>query len=191
MAIVTLFQNPKKIIASKPLLTILTQIKKGKLKEEILNLRKLFHSDRDQDFDIQKRVLPFFSVSGHYVNKDDRIRMVSYSGYQLLEITYLPEGDKKNVRTILEKDPFCFAIFDNATGLGLNIIIKTNSQKQFHKSSFWQVRRYYEQLTKFKRFSVQGEDIDYLCLFSFDEKAHINLEVKGFPTNEILREQIS
>ncbi len=191
MPIVTLFQNPKKIIESKPLLTILTQIKKGKLKEEILNLRKLFNSDQDHDFDIQKRVLPFFCVSGHYTKENERIRMVNYSGFQLLEIPYLPEEDKKKICEILIKDPFCFAVFEAATGFGINIIVKTNGQRVFHKSTFWQVRKYYEQLTGVKRFSIQGEDIHYLCLFSFDENTYINLEAKVFSVNELLRDEVS
>ncbi len=180
MSISTLFKSPTKIIESKPLLSILLQIQRGKMKKEVLNLRKLFSNDQSHSFDIQKRAIPFFSVCGHFVSKDQRVSMANYSGYQILEITYLSEKHKVKVRKQIAQDPFCFCCFETATGLGLHIIVPTRARKEQHAAVFNAVKKYYELVLGIKRFSSQGEDLDYLCLFSYDKNAYINLEAKSF-----------
>ena len=183
MSIITMFDYFKQPIASYPLINILYQIRSQKYRKAVMNLRNAFIEDLDAAFDNQKRALFRFSVSGHFKMIKDQLDLISYSGFMILEIPYINKPDLKSVKQKLSKDPYIYACFENALGIGLVFIIKSSVGIDKHAEVFQRAKRYYTHQTGVKRFSSNGESIEHNCMMTIDEKIHINLEAIPFPNS--------
>ena len=96
MSVVTIFNYFKRPQSCLPLVNILMQIKTGKYRKKIENLRRYYEDDLGDDYEHQKKAIPLFSVSGNFKAENEKLKMVSYSGNLLLEIPYLNQRDLKN-----------------------------------------------------------------------------------------------
>ena len=121
MSIVTLFSYPRDTIVAISLISIIGRIKKGKYTDSVDRLRDMYHRNLDTLFDIQKRQIPVFTIAGNF---DEQMNLISYSGYLFFEIKYLRPDKMKDVRALLEKNPYIFALFKNTLGLGLCFIVR-------------------------------------------------------------------
>lgn len=183
MSIITLFNYFKRPEQYLPLVNVLNQIKTGKYRKLVQDLRDYYNRDLGSDFDAQLRVIPRFSVSGNFRLKDDQLEPISYSGNLLLEIPYLNFNDLKTVKLLLSNDPFVIACFENALGTGLVIIVCSNSKMSEHKLMFRCAIKYYQNLTGVKRFASDGEDYDHTVMVSLDEYTYIAKEAIPFPNH--------
>lgn len=163
-----------------PLYNILNQIKTGKYKRIIEKLRNSHRKDTDGEFDSLVRVIPRFSVSGNFILKKDKMKMVSYSGNLFLEIPYLNDQDMQSVKFILRKDPYVIAFFENALKNGLVILVCSDGKLKQHQANFQLAVRYYQAVTGIKNFSSGGILADCTCMISYDEEAYIGLEALPF-----------
>ena len=183
MSIITLFNYFKRPEQYLPLVNVLNQIKTGKYRKLIQDLRSYYEEDLGSDYDAQLRVIPRFSVSGNFRMRDDQLKAISYSGNLLLEIPYLNSNDLKAVKMLLSNDPFVLACFENALGTGLVLIIKSNSKMSEHKLMFKCAVRYYQKLTGVNRFAADGEDYDHMVMVSLDAYTYIAKEAVPFPNH--------
>lgn len=181
MSVITLFRNQATPFASKPLLTILQQIKKGLHREGVVKLRQYYEEDRDSAFDQQKRLLLSFSVCGNFKLVKERLHLISYSKYLFFEIPYLSEIDLKSVQSIAHKNPYIFSCFKNALGIGLIVIVKIECELEDHSKAFHLLKRHYQEVLGTDRICDRGADPMDLCLFSFDPELYLNLEAVAFP----------
>jgi VirE N-terminal domain len=162
------------------LVNILLQIKTGKYRKKIMELRKYYEEDTGADYDAQKKVIPRFSVAGNFRMQDEQLKMVSYSGNLLLEIPYLNERDLKTVKMLVSNDPYVLACFENALGNGLVFIVKSCGAVEEHGELFRLAVRYYKSLTGVNHFSLEGKSISHTCMVSLDEHTYIGLDTKCF-----------
>ena len=163
-----------------PLYNILNQIKTGKYQRIIKKFRDLHQKDIGGEFDSLVRVIPRFSISGNFILRKEKMKMVSYSGNLLLEIPYLNDQDMQSVKFILRKDPYVIAFFENALKNGLVILVCSNGKIEQHQANFQLAVRYYQAITGVKNFSSSGILADCTCMISFDEEAYIGLEALPF-----------
>ncbi|WP_312554620.1 BT4734/BF3469 family protein [Empedobacter brevis] len=80
--------------------------------------------------------------------------------------------------------------FVSPSGKGLKVLVKTNNYNlEYHKSSYIQVQKYYEELTSLK---TDDNNIDAvrLCYFSYDQNAYLNLQAKEFIVEKTEREEV-
>jgi len=189
MSIVTQFDYFKKPVAMKPLLDILHQIKRGKYKNKVKYLRRYFEEGLDTEFDAQKRIMPRFSVSGNFILKNEKLKLISYTNFFLMEIPYLNGKDLKFVRKQLINDPFVSACFSDALGNGLVFIVQSASTQEDHQEMFRFAVNYYRNLTGVRRFSFDGLELDHTVMVSADEAAYIDL--KAIPLSSNLRKLAS
>ena len=126
------------------------------------------------------RVIPRFSVAGNFVMKRERLEMVSYSGNLLLEIPYMNERDMKDVKSLLRKDPFVLACFENALKCGLVILVNGNSTPERHHINFKLAVKYYEKLTGAKFLGLSGKWKTATCMVSMDEDIYIAVGGRSF-----------
>jgi len=180
MSIVTFFNYFKRPKSCLPLINILQQIKTGKYKRKIENLRKYHENDMGDDYDQQKKLIPFFSVAGNFKTKNERIEMISYSGNLLLEIPYLNQRDLKTVKMLLASDPYVMTCFENALGNGLVFIVRSNGVADEHELLFKLAVKYYKSMTGVRNFLSEGKSIFHTCMVSLDEHAYIGIETKSF-----------
>jgi hypothetical protein len=180
MSIVTFFSYFKRPKSCLPLLNILQQIKTGKYKSKIENLRKYYENDMGDDYDQQKKVIPLFSVAGNFRTENEQLKMISYSGNLLLEIPYLDGHDLKTVKMLVANDPYVIACFENALGDGLVFIVQSNGVAEEHESLFRLAVKYYKSLTGVRNFSSEGKSFIHTCMVSLDEHAYIAMKAKSF-----------
>jgi len=180
MSVITIFNYFKRAKSSLPLINILMQIKTGKYKQKIENLRKYYDNDLGDDYDQQIKVIPLFSVAGNFTMKEEKVELVSYSGNLLLEIPYLNQRDLKTVKMLLANDPYVMACFENALGNGLVFIVNSSGVENEHGLIFKLALKYYKALTGVNSFSMKGRSIYHTCMMSLDEHAYIGLDTKSF-----------
>ncbi len=181
MSIISILSpNRKQLIASKPLLNILHQIKSGLYSEEIGKLREAFESNVETPEAIENDIIPWFSISGHFKQRQKSLELVSYSSYMIFEIIYLNETDQAGFKEALIESPFIYALFKNTVGTGLNFIVATDSKFPNHQSNFWKVKSYFQEYLKINRISIKGEVLDYFCRFSWDTELYMNLDADVF-----------
>ncbi len=180
MSVITIFDYFKKTKSCLPLINILLQIKTGKYRSQIERLRKFREEGIGDNYDQQKKVIPLFSVAGNFKTEKDKLRMVSYSGNLLLEISYLNQRDFKTVKMLVANDPYVMACFENALGNGLVFIVRSNGVVEEHGMLFNLALKYYKGLTGVNHFSKEGKSIFHICMVSFDEHIYIGMEAKSF-----------
>ena len=175
MTIITIFSyydNPKSML---PLHNVLHQIKTGKHRSLIERFRHCYDNDPGDEYDSLSKIIPRFSVSGNFIIKRDKLKMISYSGNLLLEIPYLNEQDRKSVKKLLKKDPFVMACFENALKSGLVILVKGNGGPERHQTNYRLAVKYYKNLTGAKFFALGGMRFSHTCMVSLDEDIHIKV----------------
>ncbi len=180
MSIVTIFDYYKKPVVRKPLVNILYQIKTGRFKKLINQLRYYDHNGFDRAFEALKKVIPQFTVSGNFKMERDRLELVSYSGFLLMEIPYLNDKDLNSVKSLLIQDPFVSACFVNAVGSGLVFLVHSSMDSSKHEELFRYAVNYYKQLTGVEDFSMKGIQPTHTCMFSLDEDAYIEFNAVEF-----------
>ena len=121
--------------------SIIGRIKKGKYTDSVDRLRDMYHRNLDTLFDIQKRQIPVFTIAGNF---DEQMNLISYSGYLFFEIKYLRPDKMKDVRALLEKNPYIFALFKNTLGLGLCFIVRAEVLRAHHEKIFNKAHKYFE-----------------------------------------------
>ena len=180
MSVVTLFNYFKRPKSCLPLINVLHQIKTGKYRRKIEQLRKYYDEDLGSEYDAQKRVIPRFSVSANFRLVDEQLKVVSYSGNLLLEIPYLNERDMKAVKMLLANDPYVMAFFENALGNGLVFIVRSDGKIAEHQQLFTKALKYYQFLTGINRISTLGQRIEHTCMVSLDEHVYLRLDAAPF-----------
>ena len=89
MSIVTLFGYPKRVVSVLPLITFISQIKRGKYEDMIERFRDMHLRELDTLIDSQRRMIPKFSIAGNFKIENRQLEIINYSGYLFFEIKYL------------------------------------------------------------------------------------------------------
>ena len=181
---VSVFRNFVNKVEDKSLEEILNDIKIGKYKAEISDIRHLINNDRKEESDELKKQLTAFTVSGTFNNGRSIDKIENYSQYVILDIDKLSNVQLKEIINFTRLAPYTFASFISPSGKGLKIIVKINTTKEHHKEAYKQVVDYYEQALNID-IDISGSDICRLCFVSFDEEIYINNDTAIFQVDII------
>lgn len=181
MSIVTLFGYPKRVVSVLPLITFISQIKRGKYEDMIERFRDMHLRELDTLIDSQRRMIPKFSIAGNFKVENRQLEIIDYSGYLFFEIKYLHPREYESARSFLVRCPYVFACFKNTMGHGICFIVKSEEKIESHSKVFRRAYRYFEKKLGTKRLSREGGDLQHLCMMSFDPKAHVNIASIPFP----------
>jgi len=181
MSIVTLFGYPKRVVSVLPLITFISQIKRGKYEDMIERFRDMHLRELDTLIDSQRRMIPKFSIAGNFKVENRQLEIIDYSGYLFFEIKYLHPREYESTRSFLVRCPYVFACFKNTMGHGICFILKSEEKIESHSKVFRRAYRYFEKKLGTKRLSKEGGDLQHLCLMSFDPKTHVNIASISFP----------
>lgn len=181
MSIVTLFEYPRKLIVAMPLINIIGNIKSGKYADSVDRLRDMYHCKLDTLFNVQKRHIPVFTIAGNFNFQSERLELVSYSRYLFFEVKYLRPDKMRDVRLLLERNPYIFSIFKNALGLGICFIVKVDVGKGYHDCIYKKAYRYFEKNLGIDRIQKDGLELTHACMMSYDPRATINPACIPFP----------
>lgn len=139
----------------------LTNVKYGKWKDQVESIRGI--KDKKAR-DAVKRNLPSVTISGTFDAREES-NLKEHSGFIAIDI------DGWTDRTALLEDPYTYALFSSASGLGLVALVKVNPDK--HKDSFRFLAHHY--------FSTYGIAVDpapqnvaSLRFVTFDPDLYVN-----------------
>ena len=181
MSIVTLFGYPKRVVSILPLITFISQIKRGKYEDLIERFRDMNLRELDTLIDSQRRMIPKFSIAGNFKMENRQMEIINYSHFIFFEIKYLHPREYENAKSFLVRCPYVFAVFKNTLGQGICFVIKSEKEMEDHSKVFRRAYRYFEKKLGTKRLSKDGGDLQHLCMMSHDPKAHINIACIPFP----------
>ncbi len=187
MSLVTLFGYPKRVVSVLPLITFISQIKRGKYEDTIERLRDMHLRELDSLIDSQTRMIPKFSIAGNFKIENRQLEIINYSGYLFFEIKYLHPREYENAKSFLMRCPYVFACFKNTIGHGICFILKSEEEIESHSKVFRRAYRYFEKKLGTKRLSKEGGDLQHLCMMSFDPKAQVNIASISFPLRAHLK----
>jgi len=187
---VSIFKNFNQVEENLDLAIILEQIKTGKYKAEISELRELLNQDKAEEYNEQKRSLPAFTPSGLFKGGRKLEFLKEYSGCMVLDLDKLNQEQLNNSKLKIREIPYTYSCFISPSGQGLKILVKVFSRPVYHKKVFEQIKEYYEKKLTLP-IDPSGKDITRLCFISFDEDIFINTTASVFqPEIYIVEEDI-
>lgn len=143
----------------------LNGIKYGKWKDQIEPIRAIPDKKKRNEL---KRNIPSVTISGVF-NERKEDNLIAHSGFIQIDIDVHVDRDK------LESDPYSYAVFSSASGVGICIIVKINSEK--HKDSFRWLSNYYFSTYGFVVDSAP-QNVASLRFVSFDPMLYVNEKAK-------------
>ncbi|MCK0159593.1 BT4734/BF3469 family protein [Allomuricauda sp. F6463D] len=151
----------------------LMDIKNGKYKNLINNCR-YYTSIGDYDsYKSLKVKLPIVTFCGTFENGRKLENLVSYNGLMILDIDDLEIKEVENLKGLICKDKFVYALWRSPSGMGLKALIKVSDDPNFHKSSFRSLQDYFQKKYKIE-LDKSGSDITRLCFVSWDKDLYLN-----------------
>ena len=178
---VSVFKNFNKIELNADLSSILDQIRTGKFKEKILELRELVRNDKIVEYNDKKRSLPAFTPSGIFEGGRKLDLLKEYSGCIVLDLDKLTPEQLIAAKSKIISIPYTYSCFISPGGLGLKILVKVMSRPVYHKQVFEEVKNYYRNQLDLP-IDPSGKDITRLCFVSWDPELFLNPSSTLFQT---------
>lgn len=157
--------KPSKIIS---LYDFLSDIKNGKVKNEIKEIQKIKDKDRRT---LKKKSLPSVSLSGLFDPSRNKKNLKKHSG--LIQVDFDEVKDLAKAFELLKKDAFTLACFISPSGEGIKLIVRIPANGGTHEASFKALREYYR-----KKYNIEPDekcsDVSRLCFLSYDKNIFVN-----------------
>ncbi len=178
MAEISIFEGFNKVIANKPLESVLEMIRTGKFKHHIGPLRQLVSDGKEQEYTARKKSLPAFTPSGTFSGGRRNELLLEYSRLIILDVDKVE--NVKQIRDKAEDSIYTHACFLSPGGKGLKILIKTDNSVTKHREAFLKAQTYFEKLLGLK-IDPSGKDVTRLCFVSDDPELYYN------PNSEVFK----
>lgn len=147
---------------------ILSRIKEGASKDLIQSIRT--ETDKEKRNNLKKK-LPAICFSGKFSKRNDS-SIIEHSGFICLDFDDFENEEKyREVRNILEKDKYTFALFESPSGNGIKLIVKIPKEIDRHKLYFNSLQDYYS----IDNFDTTSKNLSRVCFESYDPDLFINI----------------
>ena len=176
---ISYFENIRKASVTSDLLTVLYEIKAGKYKEDILQLRALILKNNEALTSVFKKNLPAFTPCGLFANGRKKDKLSSYNRLQILDIDKVKGITIEELKAKVTANEYVFACFISPSGNGLKILVRSDNTIEDHETAFTLCADYFEKLINHP-VDRSGKDVSRLCFVSFDENTFINMYAKLF-----------
>ena len=166
---VSYFQNLKSQNNTRiKLELVFKDIKEGKWKNEIEQMRLAKVSNRDNEYSKLKMKLQCFTPSATFNDKRDKNFVLSYTGIISLDYDGIQRNEIDDIKNIICNDPNTFGCFVSPSGMGLKVFVKTDATEVHHKEAFKSVSEHYDQLVGIPS-DIACKDVSRLCFVSYDK----------------------
>lgn len=180
---VTLTQNHVKITGHRELNEVLMWIKHSKkLANLVLPMRRAKKQKKDHVYQKLKEQLPAFIVSGIFKWSIKSECLSEYSGLVILDYDNIPIDLLTDMFKIITASRYTHACFISPSGLGLKVVVKVNTGKEYHELAYKQLSDWYYSLTGLKS-DHKCKNINRLCYLSYDPGLYYNDNALTFKVN--------
>jgi hypothetical protein len=182
MITLSIFKKLYVVVENLSLTEIFEQIRKGKYRNQVEELRQLLAEGKKNEYDLQKKKLPAFTPCGTFNINRKRLNITNYSRLIILDIDKLSASKLNSIKEIVKNEKYTMAMFESPSGNGLKILVKVSTGIENHLTSFNQVKSHYESILGVE-VDPTGKDITRLCFMSWDKDAILNIDARQFPIN--------
>lgn len=180
---VSLIENCYKVVNQKSVTEIFEIIRTGdlngnNLKSAVQKLRDLYLQKDKRKYDGLKKKLPGFTISGKFRERRVTDKIEEYSNLIILDIDNLEPNRVLDIKQLSAEQEFTLMSFISVSGFGLKIVVQVDTDSEYHKLAFEQLRNYYEAILGVKIDS--GSDLSRLCFFSYDPNIYMNQHSETF-----------
>lgn len=162
--------RPKNISVYKAL----DDVRDGKYKEQIKNVRLLINDKPARD--IEKKKLPLYGFGGSFISRGNN-NLKQSSGLAMLDFDHV--DGLNQLKEKVNNDKYTFSSFISPSGDGLKVLVKiplVDNDDQY-KSFYVELQKYYDQYAKTDE---STKDISRATFVSYDENLFLNVDSEMF-----------
>ena len=175
----TLFQNFNEVINTVPVEQIVTEIKEGTYKSQILYLRKSLEQGKMEPYEKAKKSLLAFTPSATFKGGRKLDYLQNYNQIIVLDIDKVEQKKLAEIKQKAIELSTTFVAFISPSNNGLKLFIKVSTYQDEHKNTYNKVKDYYEKVLE-TEIDKSGKDITRLCFFSYDPDIYFNPNAEVF-----------
>lgn len=178
-------------VVEHPLLgRALADIRDGKQKEKVLQMREVVDKDHDR-YDAIKSTLPANIFSGMFVGGHGAVNNVEYNRLLTLDIDKLDVEQMVSVRKNLEEDEHVFAFWLSPSGKGYKGLVPLDygdadieDKVYWHREAFKQLEKYFKEKYGID-LDTNCKDIPRLCFVSYDPDIRVKDGAEAFEVGPV------
>ncbi|MFV0140113.1 DUF5906 domain-containing protein [Empedobacter falsenii] len=175
----TLFQNFNEVINTVPIEQIVTEIKEGAYKSQILYLRKSLEQGKLEPYEKAKKSLIAFTPSATFKGGRKLDYLQNYNQIIVLDIDKVEKNKLAEIKQKAIELSTTFVAFISPSNNGLKLFIKVSTNQEEHKNTYNIVKEFYEKELEIE-IDKSGKDITRLCFYSYDPEIYFNLNAEIF-----------
>ena len=179
----TLFQNFNEVINTIPVEQIVTEIKEGTYKSQILYLRKSLEQGKMEPYEKAKKSLLAFTPSATFKGGRKLDYLQNYNQIIVLDIDKVEKNKLAEIKQKATELSTTFVAFISPSNNGLKLFIKVSTNQAEHKNTYNIVKEFYEKELEIE-IDKSGKDITRLCFYSYDPEIFFNPNADIFLVTE-------
>jgi len=179
----TLFQNFNEVINTVPIEQIVTEIKEGTYKSQILYLRKSLEQGKMEPYEKAKKSLLAFTPSATFKGGRKLDYLQNYNQIIVLDIDKVEKNKLAEIKQKATELSTTFVAFISPSNNGLKLFIKVSTNQAEHKNTYNIVKEFYEKELEIE-IDKSGKDITRLCFYSYDPEIFFNPNADIFLVTE-------
>lgn len=180
----TLFQNFNEVINTIPVEQIVTEIKEGVYKSQILYLRKSLEQGKMEPYEKAKKSLIAFTPSATFKGGRKLDYLQNYNQIIVLDIDKVEKNKLAEIKQKAIQLSTTFMAFISPSNNGLKLFIKVSTNQDEHKNTYNIVKEFYEKELEIE-IDKSGKDITRLCFYSYDPEIYFNSNAEIFNTSSV------
>ncbi|MBY0066657.1 VapE domain-containing protein [Empedobacter falsenii] len=179
----TLFQNFNEVINTIPVEQIVTEIKEGTYKTQILYLRKSLEQGKMEPYEKAKKSLIAFTPSATFKGGRKLEYLQYYNQIIVLDIDKVEKNKLAEIKQKAIELSTTFMAFISPSNNGLKLFIKVSTNQDEHKNTYNIIKEFYEKELEIE-IDKSGKDITRLCFYSYDPEIFFNPNADIFLVTE-------
>ncbi|WP_291069883.1 MULTISPECIES: VapE domain-containing protein [unclassified Empedobacter] len=169
----TLFQNFNEVINTIPVEQIVTEIKEGTYKSQILYLRKSLEQGKMEPYEKAKKSLLAFTPSATFKGGRKLDYLQNYNQLIVLDIDKVEKNKLAEIKQKATELSTTFVAFISPSNNGLKLFVKVSTNQDEHKNTYNIIKEFYEKELEIE-IDKSGKDITRLCFYSYDPEIYFN-----------------
>ena len=189
---VSIFKNTyaTEPIKALPVRYVLDDIKNGKYRKWVDDLRKIFAAEKKSERYTKKKKLSYAVTFGGTFKARNKESLIEHSGLVIGDLDHV--ADLATIKAKICSDPYTTACFISPSNDGLKLLIAipyVTSDSEY-KAYLEPIRKHYREKHEIDiNFPFDGKDISRLCYVSYDPDLYINPEAEVFTEREAPAEE--
>ncbi|MFV0216673.1 DUF5906 domain-containing protein [Empedobacter falsenii] len=179
----TLFQNFNEVINTVPIEQIVTEIKEGTYKSQILYLRKSLEQGKMEPYEKAKKSLIAFTPSATFKGGRKLDYLQNYNQIIVLDIDKVEKNKLAEIKQKAIELSTTFVAFISPSNNGLKLFVKVSTNQDEHKNTYNIIKEFYEKELEIE-IDKSGKDITRLCFYSYDPEIFFNPNADIFLVTE-------